>query len=563
MFRPPVANCRKDGGKAWTFWWLCPPCAPHLVSPLLVTLAFASLATARSANAAFHTVCSSGCDFTTIGAAVQAADFNDTLLLEFELPQVHTEEGITITKNLTIRGRGRDLTVIQAAASVDEATSRIFEVRSGASVFLYDMTLRHGNSGLGGAVWVHGTFGLTSDLTAQRVRFTGNRASTNGGGLNVDFFATAILRDTLFDDNEAAFGGGLCSCGGDTALTESLIHENVAETGGGIGIGNGTFFGGNLTITGNVATERFGGVHNSAGVGSLRHATIVGNSAPDIGGISEIGLGLDNTVIANNPGGDCALNGRLDGWDSDGSCNPTVGTGDPRLLPLADNGGPTWTMAPREDSPLLDAALDTCPGFDQRGLERTLGGAVCDLGAYERYELQSCESPIVPIPDGDADGIVRTFLLGSPGGTSHRILDVNVSVWIEHPYVGDLTAELSHLGIRVPLIDRPGVPAAEFGCSRDDVLATLDSAAADPVENECSTSGFAIGGRFRPNGSLNAFNRRAGGGFYGLRVADEVGGFAGELLSWCLYVELFDEPPETPIFADGFETGDLSAWSTP
>jgi hypothetical protein len=69
---------------------------------------------------------------------------------------------------------------------------------------------------------------------------------------------------------------------------------------------------------------------------------------------------------------------------------------DPRLGPLADNGGPTQTHALLADSPAIDAANpaapgsggDACPGTDQRGVHRLEDGdgdgvPRCDIGALE------------------------------------------------------------------------------------------------------------------------------------------------------------------------------------
>lgn len=53
----------------------------------------------------------------------------------------------------------------------------------------------------------------------------------------------------------------------------------------------------------------------------------------------------------------------------------------PSLQPLADNGGPTRTMAITAASPARDAGA-SCPGLDQRGVARPQGAA-CDLGAFE------------------------------------------------------------------------------------------------------------------------------------------------------------------------------------
>ena len=51
----------------------------------------------------------------------------------------------------------------------------------------------------------------------------------------------------------------------------------------------------------------------------------------------------------------------------DGSCNAAY-AGDPRLGPLADNGGATWTRLPGPSSPALDKAAPAyCLPTDQRG----------------------------------------------------------------------------------------------------------------------------------------------------------------------------------------------------
>ena len=56
---------------------------------------------------------------------------------------------------------------------------------------------------------------------------------------------------------------------------------------------------------------------------------------------------------------------------------------DPRLGPLKDNGGSTFTHALLEGSPAVDAADDRfAPKVDQRGVTRPQGAA-SDIGAYE------------------------------------------------------------------------------------------------------------------------------------------------------------------------------------
>jgi hypothetical protein len=70
---------------------------------------------------------------------------------------------------------------------------------------------------------------------------------------------------------------------------------------------------------------------------------------------------------------------------------------DPKLAPLADNGGPTQTMAIGADSPAFDSGVAAgCPGVDQRGVPRPQG-ARCDSGAYERVLALSAVPGLVGV----------------------------------------------------------------------------------------------------------------------------------------------------------------------
>jgi hypothetical protein len=101
-----------------------------------------------------------------------------------------------------------------------------------------------------------------------------------------------------------------------------------------------------------------------------------------------------NTIIASNKaagGPDCSQNLPSAGHnlESHTSCgfNNAVGdmqNTDPKLGPLANNGGPTQTLALLSGSPAIDAGSDmACPSIDQRGVSRPQGPH-CDIGAFER-----------------------------------------------------------------------------------------------------------------------------------------------------------------------------------
>ena len=85
---------------------------------------------------------------------------------------------------------------------------------------------------------------------------------------------------------------------------------------------------------------------------------------------------------------------------SGGNCG-ALRSGDPGLLPLADNGGPTQTNALAANSIAINTGdTNTCLDTDQRGEQRD---TQCDVGAFERLPLDSDPSStsfIIPLPNG-------------------------------------------------------------------------------------------------------------------------------------------------------------------
>ena len=116
---------------------------------------------------------------------------------------------------------------------------------------------------------------------------------------------------------------------------------------------------------------------------------------------------LTNTILANGTaGGNCAGTIKDGGHNLDdgttcgfGSAKHSLSSTDPMLDPagLADNGGPTQTIAVESGSPAIDVA--TCaPHTDQRGYKRpgidsTTGNPYkhCTIGAYE-FNSPGCPS---------------------------------------------------------------------------------------------------------------------------------------------------------------------------
>lgn len=203
---------------------------------------------------------------------------------------------------------------------------------------------------------------------------------------------------------EGGFGGGAAFQTGFT-IEDTTITGNRAGAGGAAGAGGsgpGESFGG-------IGGEGGDGGIAGEGEGAVNHVTSVGNTvgaggatgspgtgspaSPGLPGEAGSGADLDAfggfspevSVSASIIGG-CA------GEPADGGGNITPPTttpscpgkvANPKLGSLANNGGPTETMALLAGSPAIDlikAPCGTAP--DQRGVARPQG-AGCDAGAYE------------------------------------------------------------------------------------------------------------------------------------------------------------------------------------
>jgi hypothetical protein len=369
-------------------------------------------------------VCASGCTYTSIKAAIAAPTTLDGDTLSIAAG-TYTEPGIIANKSLTLRGEDAETTIVQAAATPNAASSRVFTIAPGVTVTLQELTIRHGSavssgryhSNEGGGLFNDGTLTLInsivsgnaaqyggglvnnhdSGLTLTHSTVSSNAAEGFGGLLN---YGTLTLTNSTVSSNSASGCAGGLSNGGTLTLLHSTVSSNSASVCAG-GLQNyGTLTLTNSTVSGNSAPEG-GGLWND-GTLTLANSTVSGNSAPEGGGLWNDGtLTLTNSLVANNPsGGDClnAYGGSItsEGYnlDSNGSCHLTAPTDrpgvDPLLGPLQDNGGPTFTQALQPGSPALDAipwgtnGCGTSLVSDQRWQARPQAvGGHCDIGAYE------------------------------------------------------------------------------------------------------------------------------------------------------------------------------------
>ena len=282
---------------------------------------------------------------------------------------------LDITDDLIITGNGVGTTVIDGGGN-----DRVFEVRSGATVNISDMTIQNGNiSANGGGVLI----ASGSNLTLSDVVVSGNTSGGNGGGINND--GTLTLFDTAISGNSAVWGGGIFNDGSMT-LERVTIDANMSSNNGG-GIYNDFAASSliNVTISGNTSGNNGGGIFTNQSI-DITNSTIASNLGGS--GIHTLGPGdaiLKNTILDNNVGGNAnraltSLGNNIDSDSTAGLGDPLDGQ-DPMLGALANNGASTQTHALLVGSPAINAGTTVgAPIVDQRGFTRD---AMVDIGAYE------------------------------------------------------------------------------------------------------------------------------------------------------------------------------------
>lgn len=356
---------------------------------------------------------------------------------------------VDIRASIELLGAGQDLTIIHGPQEELDHALEVFppavvRVRGltiresagggiqnrGGQLDVADSTIAGNKAHFGGGIANDGVLTLTHSVIASN---TGGQ----GGGIIVFGDSLATIRDSRIEGNGDAQGGGIKVVNGSLDMADSLVIGNIGGHGGGLNlIGDRPIVIRSTTIAHNLASLHpdppwhgyGGGVWNNAtnvtldnvtlsdnwgqggGIYNLGHITVTNSTIAFNGtyswgaAINNIGtFWLANTILGpTGQGANCDIS-RM--WlttgghnlDSDGSC-ALRGPGDlsavdPRLAPLADNGGGTLTHALLPDSPAIDAAdRALCPPTDQRGAARP-AGAGCDIGAFEYGATPTSPAP--------------------------------------------------------------------------------------------------------------------------------------------------------------------------
>jgi fibronectin-binding autotransporter adhesin len=255
----------------------------------------------------------------------------------------------------------------------------------------------------GGGIWADELVLVRSTVDGNKLlaSSSGANADSEGGGLWTSPGPTTLIASTISrnhviakttaSDTASAQGGG-GDVSGLKATNSTIAMNSAAATSPAVGgssfvdgaglyaygccsIVDSTFAHNSISASGASVDSLGGGLLTTSGL-TLRNSIIANNTAttgPDCYGDSGGPVSKGHNLIRNTAG--CSFN-KLS--------TDKVGK-DPKLGALANNGGPTQTMAIPLSSPAFNAIpkASCAVSTDQRGVHRPQGPR-CDIGAYER-----------------------------------------------------------------------------------------------------------------------------------------------------------------------------------
>jgi hypothetical protein len=274
-------------------------------------------------------VCPSGCTYSSVQAAVDAASDGDIIkVAEGTYTDVSNREGLTqtvyLSKTLTIQGGYTPSNWITPNPEVNITTldaqgqGRVFFITQTVEIVIDGMHITGGdaNGQLGGSHGWGAGGGLQcwgASITLTKNHIFGNTAPSSGGGIYTGFCSGEMIGNTFNDNSTSGGGGGLAlhaSGGGLVNVTDNIFEFNSANKGGGLWVDNSSARLYRNTFIQNTAV--FGGglflyLGGPIGTVSLLNENMIFSNTAERGGGLLItndegggGVTLINTVIADN-----------------------------------------------------------------------------------------------------------------------------------------------------------------------------------------------------------------------------------------------------------------------
>ena len=176
------------------------------------------------------TVCSSGCDFTSIQDAITSAADEDTISIH---AGTYYESNLKIEgKSLTIQGAGAGTTIIDA-----QYNHRCLEIHGSdtSDTTISGLTLQNGDTVSSGTEWNGGGIWINSDATIQNVEIKDCTAYNYGGGIYMVGASPSISNCNVtanasngqgYAGGSARGGGIYCSASSAPSISGCMILNN-------------------------------------------------------------------------------------------------------------------------------------------------------------------------------------------------------------------------------------------------------------------------------------------------------------------------------------------------
>ena len=252
----------------------------------------------------------------------------------------------------------------QASAGSGEAEGGgIYNANSmtveGSTISDNSATAGEESNAAGGGIYNENELLVENSTVGPENTLTAPDGTSTGAGIDNESSAT-LLNDTIADNSGATNGGGLAyNVDSGQALTVT-----------------------NVTISGNSASDSGGGFYDGLSAvaaptltGVILAGDTAGGDADECGGFRSVDL--DSASSFNiDAGSTCDFAGLAPENDNLSNTDPQLAAGG-----LAENGGPTETIALDPGSPAIGLEATGCPGTDQRGVVRP--EINCDAGAFQ------------------------------------------------------------------------------------------------------------------------------------------------------------------------------------
>ena len=272
---------------------------------------------------------------------------------------------------------------------------------SPTALSLEDVTFQDNSAAFGGGVYNQNT-----SMVMDGATFANNEASEAAGGL-YNRRSDGALQNVTFENNQAGTsGGGVVSDNATASAVDIVFRDNQAGTfGGGLNVVGGEPTYVNTLFASNTAGEQGGGIGNLFSQLTLRGVTIVGNSAQNGGDALQVNQG-DATVSPD------IVNSIL--WGNGGGNSPEVvatNGAQPRFvhsIVQGSGGSSNWN-----DSYGIDGGgnADRNPEFADGSAQLTSESPAIDagIGAFipQRYDTTDLnDNPRIVDGDGDGDEVI-------------------------------------------------------------------------------------------------------------------------------------------------------------